>query len=370
MDQSSLCYDSSFKLIDNGVIPLCFMDMVLYGANTLFIFIMGIWRIKELRLSPRVDIPWIKATKAKIGVTMCIALLHLIRSFFHVFSGTGRIYSIVSDFYIVLGWIFSIYLVYAEYSRGLRNNWILRVWWTTSFFLYSLTLQTTIELFQNGKDIMFDLLFSIITEIGSIFLVVVGLFFNRISESYQPVIEESQEEDVFHFDKKSNPEQNANFWSMLFFSWLNPLLWMGYKRPLEDSDLYELPNDHKANYLANRLGEKWDFERMKQKPSLIKATWRAFGRGFLRAGLFKLVSDILTFAGPIILQRLIAFVASSNEPNYIGYLYAFGLSASASLQSIFIHRYFWNGYRVGMMVLSWELWELITDKSSFSCTRL
>lgn len=50
----------------------------------------------------------------------------------------------------------------------------------------------------------------------------------------------------FFLKNIGNPEKHANFFSKLTFSWLNPLLLTGYKRPLEVDDLYEIPQNYKV----------------------------------------------------------------------------------------------------------------------------
>ncbi|KAJ1959052.1 hypothetical protein IWQ62_004767, partial [Dispira parvispora] len=44
--------------------------------------------------------------------------------------------------------------------------------------------------------------------------------------------------------RMSHPELGANILSILTYWWMNPLLALGYKRPLEEVDLYKLrPQD-------------------------------------------------------------------------------------------------------------------------------
>ena len=38
--------------------------------------------------------------------------------------------------------------------------------------------------------------------------------------------------------QKKNPRDNAGFFSIVFFWWMNPLLALGYSRDLELEDLY------------------------------------------------------------------------------------------------------------------------------------
>ncbi len=100
------------------------------------------------------------------------------------------------------------------------------------------------------------------TEVGVVFLALTGLFYNRISKKYQP--KSKRQKKTVHYDKR-NPEENGSILSRLFFSWVDPLLKLGYRQPLEDSDLYEVPSDHKAHYISQLLQEKWDLQKSREK---------------------------------------------------------------------------------------------------------
>ncbi|KAF5360296.1 hypothetical protein D9758_009166 [Tetrapyrgos nigripes] len=49
------------------------------------------------------------------------------------------------------------------------------------------------------------------------------------------------------------PEYNASFLSRLVFQWIGPFLDVGYSRPLEKDDLWELPDDRQTAQLADML---------------------------------------------------------------------------------------------------------------------
>lgn len=57
----------------------------------------------------------------------------------------------------------------------------------------------------------------------------------------------------------------ANIFSRLLFSWLNPLLVLGYKRPLESSDLYEVPPQFRSDNVTSKFVQYWDEEQLKPK---------------------------------------------------------------------------------------------------------
>lgn len=81
------------------------------------------------------------------------------------------------------------------------------------------------------------------------------------------------------------PEVSANWFSILTFAWIGPLLRLGYARPLEDSDLYRLQDSRDAAVIGNKIAASFD-RRQKQakeynerlvngeiQPALTKKIW-------------------------------------------------------------------------------------------------
>lgn len=54
-------------------------------------------------------------------------------------------------------------------------------------------------------------------------------------------------------DAEMIPEATAGWFSLVTFGWITPLLYLGYARPLEASDLYKLQADRSASYIADRI---------------------------------------------------------------------------------------------------------------------
>ena len=98
--------------------------------------------------------------------------------------------------------------------------------------------------------------------------------------------------------------QNANIFSRLFNTWLNPLLSKGNKKPLDYKDIYELPDGFTASNIYNRFEPNLN-AALEQKRSLMWALWRTFGTSFILAGLVKLVADICSTSAPKTLWTLL-----------------------------------------------------------------
>lgn len=77
--------------------------------------------------------------------------------------------------------------------------------------------------------------------------------------------------------------------------------------------------------------------------SLLSALNSCFGVEYYSLGIIKLLSDLLAFAGPILLNYLVSYMENSKEPTYHGYLYAAGLFGS-TLVGAFLSSHF--SYRI------------------------
>lgn len=148
------------------------------------------------------------------------------------------------------------------------------------------------------------------------------------------------------------PEQEATLLSDITFSWMNETVLIGYRRPLERSDLYDLSAEDRSEGLSRAFHRTWARELRRKAPSLVRALFVAFGSSFMVAGLFKIIQDTLNFVSPLLLNLLIDFVEDPAIPQWQGYIYSGLLFLTAFVQSIMLHQYFQRAMRVGMRLRS------------------
>ncbi|KAF7996675.1 hypothetical protein HCN44_002321 [Aphidius gifuensis] len=103
--------------------------------------------------------------------------------------------------------------------------------------------------------------------------------------------------------RKKNPETKANFLNKLTYIWVLRIFWTGYKRDLEVDDLPEALEDHKSNYLGEKLSASWEkqlrqVKNNKTKSNLFKVLWNVFGFEF------RLKNDAYIYAGAIVILML------------------------------------------------------------------
>ncbi|RKP33605.1 hypothetical protein BJ085DRAFT_393, partial [Dimargaris cristalligena] len=156
------------------------------------------------------------------------------------------------------------------------------------------------------------------------------------------------DEDMGH----NSPEEEANIFSRIFFTWMSPMLALGYQRVLTPDDMWDLPRDTQTAHVSDKFQHYWQGEQRKQKPSLIRACAVAFGAPFALAAVFKAGQDILAFVQPQLLKRLLIFVQSyySDNPQPVanGYFIALTMFATALFQTTLLHQYFQMCTMVGV----------------------
>ncbi|XP_045376795.2 multidrug resistance-associated protein 1-like isoform X2 [Camelus bactrianus] len=156
--------------------------------------------------------------------------------------------------------------------------------------------------------------------------------------------------------QKCSPEKNASFFSKMTYSWFSRIIILGYKKPLEREDLFEL-NESDSSYTVCPIFEKqWrkevlrNQERQKvkssfhkethtRKPSLLCALWNTFKFVLIQVALFKVFAVILSFTCPLIMKQMIIFCEHGPNFGWSGYGYALALFIVVVLQTLILQQY-------------------------------
>ncbi|KAK4535007.1 hypothetical protein CDCA_CDCA03G1032 [Cyanidium caldarium] len=214
-------------------------------------------------------------------------------------------------------------------------------------------------------------------------------------------------------ERVENPEFHDSWWARLTFGWLQPLLELGARRPLRMRDLWQLSGVDDVCALSQRFERVWQRQRpgvveapgrlvrqraarpipiheRQREPHLITDTvegadleaavicsdmppelplsrdrerhtaratalvlalLRLCGARFFASMPIKVVCDLLNFAGPTVLQRLLSFMAetsvSRTDALLRGIGYASLLMMAQLCQSFCLQHYFHLNYRAG-----------------------
>ncbi|XP_066891023.1 multidrug resistance-associated protein 1-like isoform X6 [Kogia breviceps] len=156
--------------------------------------------------------------------------------------------------------------------------------------------------------------------------------------------------------QKCSPEKSASFFSKMTYSWFSRIIILGYKKPLEREDLFEL-NESDSSYIVCPIFEKqWRKEVLKnqerqkvkssfhkeahtRKPSLLRALWNTFKFVLIQVALFKVFADVLSFTSPFIMKQMIIFCEHRPDFGWSGYGYALALFVVVFLQTLILQQY-------------------------------
>ncbi|XP_034032269.1 multidrug resistance-associated protein 4-like isoform X2 [Thalassophryne amazonica] len=160
-------------------------------------------------------------------------------------------------------------------------------------------------------------------------------------------------------DAKSNPAATANVLSRLLFWWLNPLFSIGYRRRLEEDDLYEVLPEDKSETLGRELQSFWDHEVQRAPrdlwtPKLTKAIIKCYWKSYSLLGLLIFIEEAIALIQPIFLGEIIGYFENYKPDNKNELHKALGYGAGLSISGIalvfFQHIYFFYGQRAGMRI--------------------
>ncbi|XP_029448719.1 multidrug resistance-associated protein 7-like isoform X2 [Rhinatrema bivittatum] len=185
-------------------------------------------------------------------------------------------------------------------------------------------------------------------------------------------------------------EDGESWLSRFFYLWLNPLMKRGYRQKLNrPQDVYLLPHRLQTATVRNHFRACWQKHQRDQllsphqahnsseanckgrpPPSCLATTdgptgtssdvqkdvrllsvlHSAFGLRYYSLGLLKLGGSMLSFAGPLLLNLLVNFMETREEPLSFGILYAVGLFASSFLGALLRSQFTYEVNKVMLMV--------------------
>ncbi|KAG8870466.1 hypothetical protein FRB97_009732 [Tulasnella sp. 331] len=202
-------------------------------------------------------------------------------------------------------------------------------------------------------------------------------------------------------DATETPLARANILSMLTYTWITPMITLGYQRPLQAPDLWKLDVSRQVGLMSKKLDEawerrceeaeewnakldsgemkapvtkriKWTVQSMGRKdaydscekrwrdkdgrrePSLAWALNDVLGRSFWAGGLFKVIGDTAQLMGPLVSKEIIKFAqtrASGHSHSNIGegVGLAIALFVMTMTTSICQHQFFWRSMQTGVL---------------------
>ncbi|NXB32529.1 MRP7 protein, partial [Eulacestoma nigropectus] len=139
-------------------------------------------------------------------------------------------------------------------------------------------------------------------------------------------------------------EDGESWLSRFFYTWMSPLMKRGYQQKLNHpQDVYMLPRQLQA-------ARVYSPRHAQEAVCLLSVLHAAFGLRFYTLGLLKLAGSLLNFSGPLLLNLLVNFMESRQEPLSHGVLYALGLFAGSFLGALLRNQFSYEMNKMTLMV--------------------
>ncbi|CAM1314160.1 ABCC2 (predicted) [Pycnogonum litorale] len=246
-------------------------------------------------------------------------------------------------------YILSIYLVIRGRHHGIRSSGSLFLFWLLLTISMTIALRSSI-INMNDKE-KHDFV-KLLISIGVFTLALLQLFVASFADD-RPTHENIEYKE----DEKVCPEPTSSVLSQLIYSWMTPLITLGYRMPLSLHDIWTLTSDYRCNRVSEYFESYWNktvkitnrMTHRKRKSiglELLKAFWPSLFAGFV----YRLLHDILILLNPQLLNLLINYISSSSDPHWKGLFYAVALFISAELQSLFVGRHYFHQFTAAIQI--------------------
>nr|GAT50189.1 ABC protein [Mycena chlorophos] len=210
-------------------------------------------------------------------------------------------------------------------------------------------------------------------------------------------------------DAELTPMATASWFSLLTYTWISPIMRLGYQRTLQATDMWRVSPDQEAGILCEQLEAAWDRRvaaatnwndgladgrsnpsvfkrgvwilrslsagtRFRQQRSALEKSWRekdgrreaslawalndVLGHIFWWGGVSKVLGDTSQLMGPLVVKAIINFAndratarQQGTEPPSVGrgIGMAFALIAVVISASVFQHQFFWRSMYTGVL---------------------
>ncbi|GMR59215.1 hypothetical protein PMAYCL1PPCAC_29410, partial [Pristionchus mayeri] len=269
---------------------------------------------------PRYDrqsIYWIFLTRVGVCVGLFITFLICM-----VLSYASDLYILPWPQLIEYGFLIIVWTLYGAVWFGsiMCTSWTHSGWLNFAYFLgsKSFILITTQRWMQFGfsDPRTFIVLTSPILSLLNAITKILEWRLKRISNAHHLL-----EDEYVNLDERA--DEGVSFFSKFFFWWTNPLIEKGMKKQLNGiDDVFQLPPSLSVAHIEREIIENSPtFFSDGEHFSLTRSLVRTFGLPFFLLAIPRLLSDLFTFAGPILLHLLVTTLEDP-QPNGYSWLYA------------------------------------------------
>ncbi|XP_070778984.1 multidrug resistance-associated protein 1 isoform X2 [Enoplosus armatus] len=368
----------------NPDLTQCFQNTVLVWLPCLYLWTCAPIYVIYLRSHDHGYICMSHLNKAKTAVGLLLWIICWADVFYSFWerSHGSRVPApvhLVSPTVLGLSMLLATLLIQYERMKGVQSSGVMLIYWLLALLCATVTFRS--KIIQALDQLLTVSVWRYTTFYIYYALLLIALFLSCLTDQ-PPLFSQAVK------DSNPCPEPGASFLSRITFWWITRMMVTGYKRPLEEKDLWSLNHEDRSHRVVPQLVCRWNTECQKVKrteqktlyspkrilhsegkecraveeseilivktpqktkePSLFRALCLTFGPYFLISCLYKIIQDILMFVGPEILRLLIHFVNNSGAPSWHGYFYTALLFICTCVQSLILQKYFHVCFVSGM----------------------
>ena len=235
--------------------------------------------------------------------------------------------------------------------KGRRFPVLLRVWWLL-FFILSSSFLLLDALYNRRIAPLPDHLRA--ADVGSIlfgfltgYAALCGEKVEERDDTSEPLLNGGKSAETL------SPFSNANIFSLLTFSWMNPLFAVGYRKTLDKEDVPELADQERVEGVFPIFKEKLEthaasdgVKTVHLARALVYSCWSLI----LWSAICALVYTVSSYVGPWLIDSLVQFLSGRRRTTKEGYLLVTGFIAAKILEGLSQRYWFFSTQQAGIRV--------------------
>ncbi|KAI0433041.1 multidrug resistance-associated protein, partial [Xylaria sp. FL1042] len=265
--------------------------------------------------------------EASICALVAVNIIALITE---TYAGRGRIAAVVG----LLTWAYVLVLVTLRLFLG-NTAWRVPHLWGHTTTIYGFQWLFTILLFRS-------VLIHPSSQMTQV-LVVVEFSLTTLLFALGLTTRKGNKTILMEWEDNIEPSREplASVFSLITFSWIDPILWQGYKEPLEMDKVWNLiPRDKAAAVLAH-------YRQAKKTTSLALHLAKYFKGMLIAQCLYAIFSGFVAFAPTLLLRAILQYVETPHmAPRNVLWLLVILLPVTDILRSIADNQALWIGRKI------------------------
>ena len=155
-------------------------------------------------------------------------------------------------------------------------------------------------------------------------------------EDLEKIELEQSGRNEFQIEQNPSGELEANFISKALYLHFSKLMKIGFKRPVEQIDLFDLVPEETPHNLSLSIEDSWEKERAKGSSvkHLVFAIVKPIWKGYALIAIPLMISILMELVSPLITFKMISFAKGTQEPIWKGFIYTAIVLIASSFSSI------------------------------------